>query len=61
MLVRGTVKPAPFVQKFVSIQDAVVRKFTESPALLLMGGVLGFLLFAPLVLSLWRFALFGLD
>lgn len=42
-------------------QDAVAAKLTESPLLLMGGGLVGFLLFAPLVLSLWRFALFGLD
>ena len=42
-------------------QDAVVAKLTESPLFLMGAGLVGFLLFAPLVLSLWRFALFGLD
>ncbi len=43
------------------IQDAVARKVGENMLVPIIGGVLGFLLFAPLVLSLWRFALFGLE
>ena len=43
------------------IQDAVARKLGESPLILIIGGLLGFLFFTPMVLCLWRFALFGLD
>ena len=43
------------------VQDALAKKMTEAPHMAALTGILGFLFFVPLMLSLWRFALFGLN
>ena len=43
------------------MQDAVARKMTENRLVFIAGSIFSFLVFTPLVLSLWRFALYGLE
>ena len=42
------------------MQDAVARKLGEAPHITIIAGLVAFLFFVPLTLSLWRFALYGL-
>ncbi len=38
-----------------------MRKIGEAPHIAVIGGLFSFLFFVPLILSLWRFALYGLN